>query len=71
MTVAAAVEASEADREREDEVERTRLTMMRRCAPSTPAAVRSFLLTYFGQDYCGPCGRSPTTDLGHRRGCAR
>ena len=39
MPVAAAVEASEAETEREDEVERTRLTMMRRATPSTPAAV--------------------------------
>ena len=55
MTVAAAVEASEAETEREDEVERTRLTMMRRYAEHTGCR-RSFLLTYFGQDYRGPCG---------------
>jgi ATP-dependent DNA helicase RecQ len=55
MTVAAAVEASEAETEREDEVERTRLTMMRRYAEHTGCR-RSFLLTYFGQDYPGPCG---------------
>ncbi len=55
MTVAAAVEASEAETEREDEVERTRLTMMRRYADYTGCR-RSFLLTYFGQDYRGPCG---------------
>src|ERR1700678_3034258 len=55
MTVAAAVAASEAQTEREDEVERTRLTMMRRYAEHTGCR-RSFLLSYFGQDYPGPCG---------------
>ena len=55
MNVAAALAASEADTEREDEVERSRLTMMRRYAEQTGCR-RSFLLTYFGQDYPGPCG---------------
>jgi ATP-dependent DNA helicase RecQ len=55
MTVAAALAASEAETEREDEVERTRLTMMRRYAELTGCR-RSFLLSYFGQDYPGPCG---------------
>jgi len=55
MTVADALAASEAQTEREDEVERTRLTMMRRYAEH-PGCRRSFLLTYFGQDYPGPCG---------------
>ena len=55
MAVAAAVEASEAQTERGDEVERTRLAMMRRYADHTGCR-RSFLLTYFGQDYRGPCG---------------
>jgi ATP-dependent DNA helicase RecQ len=55
MTVAAALAASEAETEREDEIERTRLTMMRRYAEHTGCR-RSFLLTYFGQDYPGPCG---------------
>jgi len=36
-------------------VERTRLTMMRRYAEHTGCR-RSFLLSYFGQDYPGPCG---------------
>jgi ATP-dependent DNA helicase RecQ len=63
MTVAAAVEASQAQTEREDEVERTRLTMMRRYAEHTGCR-RSFLLTYFGQDYRGPCGNCDN-DLGH------
>ena len=55
MSVAAALEASQAETEREDEIERTRLTMMRRYAEH-PGCRRSFLLTYFGQDYPGPCG---------------
>ena len=50
------------DKEREDEVERTRLTMMRRYAEHTGCR-RSFLLTYFGQDYRGPCGNCDN-DLG-------
>jgi ATP-dependent DNA helicase RecQ len=55
MTVAAALGASATETEREDEVERSRLTMMRRYAEHTGCR-RSFLLTYFGQDYPGPCG---------------
>jgi ATP-dependent DNA helicase RecQ len=55
MTVAAALAASEAETEREDEIERTRLTMMRRYAEHTGCR-RSFLLSYFGQDYPGQCG---------------
>ena len=55
MTVAEALEASEAETAREDEVERSRLTMMRRYAEHTGCR-RSFMLTYFGQDYPGPCG---------------
>jgi ATP-dependent DNA helicase RecQ len=53
--VAATVRASEAETEREDEVERSRLEMMRRYAEHTGCR-RSFLLSYFGQDYRGPCG---------------
>ena len=63
MTVAAALAASEAETEREDEVERSRLTMMRRYAEHTGCR-RSFLLTYFGQDYRGPCGNCDN-DLAH------
>jgi ATP-dependent DNA helicase RecQ len=63
MNVAAALAASEAETEREDEVERTRLTMMRRYAEHTGCR-RSFLLTYFGQDYPGPCGNCDN-DLAH------
>ncbi len=55
MGVAAVFKASEAANDREDEVERSRLTMMRRYAEHTGCR-RSFLLTYFGQDYPGPCG---------------
>jgi ATP-dependent DNA helicase RecQ len=55
MTVAAALEASEAETDREGEIERTRLTMMRRYVDQ-PGCRRSFLLTYFGQDYPPPCG---------------
>ena len=55
MSVAAALAASQALTEREDEVERTRLTMMRRYTEHAGCR-RSFLLTYFGQDYPGPCG---------------
>ena len=55
MSVADALAASEAQTERENEIERTRLTMMRRYAEHAGCR-RSFLLTYFGQDYPGPCG---------------
>ena len=63
MNVAAALAASEAQTERENEVERTRLMMMRRYAEH-PACRRSFLLSYFGQDYSGPCGNCDN-DLDH------
>jgi ATP-dependent DNA helicase RecQ len=63
MTVADAVAASEAETERGDEVERTRLAMMRHYAEHTGCR-RSFLLTYFGQDYRGPCGNCDN-DLRH------
>jgi ATP-dependent DNA helicase RecQ len=55
MTVAEVFPASEAATERENEVERSRLTMMRRYA-EYEGCRRSFLLSYFGQDYPGPCG---------------
>ena len=54
-TAAAAVAASEAETERELEVERSRLEMMRRYAEHSRCR-RSFLLSYFGQDYRGRCG---------------
>ena len=55
MTVAEVMAASSAETDREKEVERTRLTMMRRYAEHTGCR-RSFLLSYFGQDYSPPCG---------------
>jgi ATP-dependent DNA helicase RecQ len=63
MGVAAVLAASQAETQREDEVERTRLTMMRRYAEHTGCR-RSFLLSYFGQNYPGPCGNCDN-DLAH------
>jgi ATP-dependent DNA helicase RecQ len=63
MTVAAALAASDAETEREGEVERSRLRMMRNYAEHTGCR-RSFLLSYFGQDYPGPCGNCDN-DLVH------
>ena len=56
LSVAEALKASAAETEREDEVERSRLEMMRRYAEHTGCRW-SFLLSYFGQSYPGPCGR--------------
>jgi ATP-dependent DNA helicase RecQ len=50
-----ALDGSREENERTQEVERSRLEMMRRYAETTGCR-RSFLLTYFGQDYPGPCG---------------
>jgi ATP-dependent DNA helicase RecQ len=55
MSVPAALQASEAETWRQNEVERSRLAMMRRYAEHAGCR-RSFLLSYFGQDYPGPCG---------------
>jgi ATP-dependent DNA helicase RecQ len=55
INVAAALAASDAETERESEVERSRLVMMRRYAEHTGCR-RSFLLSYFGQEYPAPCG---------------
>ena len=55
MDVGNALAASREESEREREVERSRLEMMRRYAEHTGCR-RSFLLSYFGQDYPGPCG---------------
>jgi ATP-dependent DNA helicase RecQ len=63
MTVAAALRASEAETEREGEVERSRLTMMRRYAEHAGCR-RSFLLSYFGQEYPPPCGNCDN-DVAH------
>ena len=59
LDLAAALEASDAETARENEVERSRLDMMRRYAEHTGCR-RSFLLSYFGQDYPGPCGTCDT-----------
>jgi ATP-dependent DNA helicase RecQ len=63
MSVTEALVASDAETEREDEIERTRLTMMRRYAENGGCR-RSFLLTYLGQVYPGPCGNCDN-DLEH------
>jgi ATP-dependent DNA helicase RecQ len=55
LSVAEGLRASAAETEREDEVEQSRLEMMRRYAEHTGCR-RSFLLSYFGQSYRGPCG---------------
>jgi len=56
QSLADALRASDEATAREREIERSRLEMMRRYAEHTRCR-RSFLLTYFGQDYRGPCGR--------------
>jgi ATP-dependent DNA helicase RecQ len=55
MNVAASLEASAEKSSREQEIQSSRLEMMRRYAEHTGCR-RSFLLTYFGQNYPGPCG---------------
>ena len=55
MTVLSALEASAEKSAREQEIQSSRLEMMRRYAEHTGCR-RSFLLTYFGQIYPGPCG---------------
>jgi ATP-dependent DNA helicase RecQ len=55
LGVEAAVAGSEKETRRENEVDRSRLDMMRRYAEHTGCR-RSFLLSYFGQAYEGPCG---------------
>jgi len=55
MSVADALKASVEHAAREQEIQASRLEMMRRYAEHTGCR-RSFLLTYFGQDYQGPCG---------------
>src|SRR4029077_2587653 len=61
LSVAQVVRASAAETAREVEVERSRLDMMRRYAEHRHCR-RSFLLTYFGQNYRGPCGRCDNDD---------
>ena len=55
MSVRSSLEASAEKSGREQEVQSSRLEMMRRYAEHTGCR-RSFLLTYFGQNYPGPCG---------------
>jgi ATP-dependent DNA helicase RecQ len=55
LSVDEVVKASEAETERENEVQRSRLEMMRRYADHRGCR-RSFLLSYFGQSYSGVCG---------------
>jgi len=55
MTVAEALKASQQEIDRASEIETSRLRMMRHYAEH-PGCRRSFLLTYFGQDYPGTCG---------------
>ncbi len=55
MSVPSSLEASAEKSTREREVQSSRLEMMRRYAEHTGCR-RSFLLTYFGQNYQGPCG---------------
>ena len=55
MSVPSSLEASAQKSAREQEVQSSRLEMMRRYAEHTGCR-RSFLLTYFGQNYPGPCG---------------
>ena len=55
LDIPGALAASRAEAEREREVERSRLEMMRRYAEHGGCR-RSFLLSYFGQAYRGPCG---------------
>ena len=61
LSVAQALRASSSETMREDEVDRSRLEMMRRYAEHQHCR-RSFLLTYFGQNYLGPCGRCDNDD---------
>jgi ATP-dependent DNA helicase RecQ len=55
LSVDDAIKASEEETKREDEVDRSRLEMMRRYAEHSGCR-RSFLLSYFGQAYEPPCG---------------
>jgi ATP-dependent DNA helicase RecQ len=66
LSVAEALAAARDEAEREREVERSRLAMMRRYAEHTGCR-RSFLLSYFGQDYPGPCGACDNDRAGSAR----
>ena len=69
LSVATAIKASERETAREKEVERSRLEMMRRYAEHTGCR-RSFLLSYFGQAYEGPCGNCDNDRLGQAQPAA-
>jgi len=58
LTVSEAIQASQLEAAREQEVERSRIEMMRRYAEHAGSR-RSFLLTYFGQDYPGAAHAPP------------
>jgi ATP-dependent DNA helicase RecQ len=66
LSVRAALAASKTETEREDEVDRSRLEMMRRYVEHSGCR-RSFILSYFGQDYRGPCGRCDNDRADARR----
>jgi ATP-dependent DNA helicase RecQ len=66
LSVAEALAAARDEAEREREVERSRLAMMRRYSEHTGCR-RSFLLSYFGQDYPGPCGACDNDRAGSAR----
>ena len=66
LSAVEAAQASQLEAAREQEVERSRIEMMRRYAEHTSCR-RSFLLTYFGQAYPGPCGACDN-DRGAARG---
>jgi len=54
VSVAVALEAAPAETQHQNEVERSRLEMMRRYAEHSGCSPW-FLLSYCGQDYRGPC----------------
>jgi ATP-dependent DNA helicase RecQ len=55
LSVEEAMRSSAQETDRQNEIERSRLQMMRRYAERRGCR-RAFLLSYFGQDYRGPCG---------------
>jgi ATP-dependent DNA helicase RecQ len=59
----AAAEAAEAQEHRK-EYDRTRVEMMRGYA-ETRTCRRAFLLSYFGEDFEGPCGNCDNCEAGH------
>jgi ATP-dependent DNA helicase RecQ len=63
LSVSETLRESAAETQRENEVERSRLEMMRRYAEHTGCRW-SFLLSYFGQSYPGACGRCDNDSAG-------